>query len=252
MNKQITTLLLLLTTVPLIYGETEEFDENIKRQMMVRELTNQVVIAEYAKNDPDLHVRWVASDILNDQTLISDIAQKSVYSDARIRAVMKLEDLSTVESIKKNDAIVEVRSRAAFRLESQALLNELAKNDALIGADNSATFQIDERIMLMIQVKHGSEEQPRLWAAKKLKFQPTLLDFATNSTHQSSMRQEAITHLADKSLIQRIAENDKDESVRQSALARLEDLNKKKLIDENKEKNTDDAGQKILKGEKEK
>ena len=228
MNKQIIkSLLLLLTIIPLLYGETVEFDENIKRQMMVRELTNQVIIAEYAKNDPDLHVRWVASDMLNDQTLISDIAQKSVYSDARMRAVMKLADLSIVESIAKNDGADVVRNHAELRLESQVLLDDLAKNDSLVGVDNSATFPIDEMIMLMMQVKHGSEEQPRLWAAKKLQYQPALQDFATNSTRQSAMRQEAITHLADKSLVQRIAKNDKDESVRQSAMSRLDDLNKK-------------------------
>jgi len=56
--------------------------------------------------------------------------------------------------------------------------------------------------------------------------------------------------LDNKTLIREIAINDKDELVRQSALARLEDLNKKKKTDDATDKKTDDAERENVKSEK--
>jgi hypothetical protein len=229
------TIACLLTTacLPYLYGAEERssrliaYDPKIERQREVKALTDEDAIAEYAKNDPDLHVRWVAVEKLTDQTLLADIAKNCEYPDARQKAVMKLEDLTIVASIAKNDTDEETRQKAVYRLECQPLLEELANNDELFGKQHTAKYQLDEKILFMVLAKHSKEEQTRLWAAQKLNYQPLLLDFATNVVYHSNVRQSATAHLSDKALIMNLANNDKDEGVRVAANQRLDVLNKK-------------------------
>jgi len=95
----------------------------------VKQLGNQVNLAEVAKNDEDWRVRLLAIEKLEDQVLLANFAKSDKSKGIRITAVQQLVDQAVLTDVAKNDTDWLVRLFSIWKIDNQALLAEFAEND---------------------------------------------------------------------------------------------------------------------------
>ena len=97
-------------------------------------LSDQAVLAEVAKNDPNANIRRKAVKKLKDQAALGEVAQNDKKTDIRILALRRLTDQAAIGEVAKNDKKTDLRRMAIKKLTDPAALGEAAKNDP--SADN--------------------------------------------------------------------------------------------------------------------
>src|ERR1039457_6006981 len=69
------------------------------RQAAAKELTDQALLAEIARNDQDVDVRKVAVERLTDQVVLAEIIRNDSFSEVRQAGVKRLTDQSLLTHI---------------------------------------------------------------------------------------------------------------------------------------------------------
>jgi glyceraldehyde-3-phosphate dehydrogenase/erythrose-4-phosphate dehydrogenase len=96
----------------------------------IEKLTDQALLADFAKNDSANGVRMVAIGKLTDHALRADFAKNDSADDIRMAAVRCLADQILLADVAKNSTYSDVRIAAIGNLTDQALLADFAKNDS--------------------------------------------------------------------------------------------------------------------------
>jgi len=174
-------------------------EDPYRRESAIKELTDQKVLVDIAKNDKEAWVRCSAVDKLTDQVILTEIAKSDKDSRPRQHAVRKLFDQSVLAEIAKNDENWEVRDAAVSRLTNTQNLIDVANNSKSC----KAIFGNDEK------------DRVRFIAADKLIdqtfVQNVFLEIAKNKANYESLREDAIKKLTDKDMLNSIVNGEKDD-----------------------------------------
>ena len=187
------------------------------REAASNNLTDKSVLADIAKNAADWRVRKVAVEKLTDQIALADIAKKDQGIDVRLAAVIKLTDMTVLADIAKNiNEYGYVREAALKKLNDQAVLADIYRNDKNADIRQAAVKRLSEDHPLR-QVVLASKEE-----VEKLSDQALLADIAKNVADWR-VREAAVKKLIDQVLLADIAKNDELWGVRMAAAEKLID-----------------------------
>jgi hypothetical protein len=162
----------------------------------------------------DSSVRCEAVKELEDEKLLLEIAKNDENESVREATKNRLERLELIRKIIKEED-VSVRIAALEELEDQEVLLEIAKKDEDIDVCQTAVYKLKDHVLVADIAKNHENSDLRYTAVE------VLAGIAENS------KDEAVRHAATEVLTD-IAENDEDEVVRQDAMSFLKDLDKPK------------------------
>ena len=177
------------------------------RSEAVKELDDQKILAEIAKNDSDYTVRREAVKKISDQSALIDIAKNASDWEVRREAVKKITDESALIDIAKNDSDWEVRREAVKKITDESALIDIAKNDSKEYVCEEAVKKITDESALIDIAKNNSWGFARLEAVRKIRDESVLIDIAKNDSKEY-VREEAVKKISDKSALADITKNE--------------------------------------------
>ena len=133
-------------------------DEDIVRQITIFKLTDQITLAEIAKDDKSEVIRKAAVGRLTDQVALLKIAKSENNSDVRLAAVGRIVDQAVLRDIAENNEDTNMRAAAVGRLDNHALLAEYAKNDKVEKVRLVAAQKLNDTEILVAIAKSSKNE----------------------------------------------------------------------------------------------
>lgn len=134
----------------------------------IKELNDQNILVELAKNDSDSNVRSAAVKKISDESVLIDIAKNDSDSDVRNEAIKKITDESAVVDIIKNESSRMVCESGFEKINKEEYLSDIAKNAFNWSIRCRAIELIDDETTLKYIAKNDSEERVRRDAIKKI------------------------------------------------------------------------------------
>jgi hypothetical protein len=217
----------------------------------IKEMTDQKILFDIAKNSDDYSHRYAAIRTLTDQEALADIVKSDGNYAIRAAAVEQMTNQEFLAYIAKNDEDEYVRQAAVERLDDQNILIEIAKNDK----DNMVRLEATKRItdqMVLAYIAINEEDYDYICetAVEQLNDQAMLADVARNSCW-CDIRIAAAEKLSDQAISQEvytdIAKNANDthnqfsnRSIRMEAAEKLNDQNVAQEVYADIAKNCDD------------
>ncbi len=116
----------------------------------IKELDDEKILYEIAKNDSDALVRLEAVKKISDEVVLIDIAKNDDYDGVRLEAVEKISDEAVLIDIAKNDPYYFVRCGAIDKITDKTVLEDIAKKDSDKTVRNKATGRINDLTVLSI------------------------------------------------------------------------------------------------------
>ncbi|MBZ5618904.1 MAG: hypothetical protein LAQ69_09305, partial [Acidobacteriia bacterium] len=183
-------------------------DQVDDRYAAVKELTDQVALAQVAKTDSDRDVRKAATDKLTDQGALAQIAKTADYLEVRVAAVRRLTDQAVVAEFADMENVPMISLAAAKMLADQTLAQTVF---ARIGnwADRSddrlaAVKELTDQVALAQVAKTDSDSDVGKAAADKLTDQAVLADVAKTAICLG-VRVAAVRRLTDQAVVAKFA-----------------------------------------------
>ncbi len=173
--------------------------------------------AYYKMNDKSSRRGTVSK--LTDQVLLAEIAKNtSEYFEVRLDAIKKVSDVQVIAEIAKNEKNEYVRQAAGNRLPTGHPLRRIVK------ATVSEIESLEDQSLLVEIAKNAHDASARIAAAKKLsdKDPGPLAEIVKNSLEDISARLVAVKILNDQILLAEIAVSDAASAVRVVAIEKLE------------------------------
>ena len=196
------------------------------RQLAVKNLTSQSLLAEIAKNDRDYGVRKTAIEnkYFTDQNDLADIAKnKTEYTELRFKAIEKLTDKILAQKIyadiAENNSYYIRRIEAAEKLTDQTLAQKVYI-DVVKNPPTPPHFEFDYQTAISRFWWEYEYYAKRLFA--KMTDQNTLLDIAKNGKYKPFCK-AAIEQLFDQELLVDVAKHAELYAVRIMAAEKLTD-----------------------------
>ncbi len=161
----------------------------------VKELDDQKILIDIAKNDLDEDVREEAVLKINDEAVLIDIAKNDEGFCVRKEAIYKITDESVIIDILKNDPRSDIRGVCIRNINDVSVLMDVARNDSykdnrIAAAIKVGIKNIDDESILIDVAKDAYSWEDRLAAVKKIKDVNVLIDIANND-NTSDVRLEA-------------------------------------------------------------
>lgn len=186
----------------------------------INSLTDQEVLLKAAKTAIDTDVRTAAALKVIGQTASIDILKKyTLDTEVAVAVVRELQDMNMVISIAKSDTWEvsdEARSAAIGRIDSQVVLADIAKCSSRLSAEEAIKRIAEEELILDVATKGVYRE----YALEKVQ-DDTVLERIARNDENSSVRARAVKKLNDHHVLIEVASNDNDGLVRCNALERL-------------------------------
>ena len=161
---------------------------------------------------------------LNDQALLEDIARNDETRTVRYAAVSQLEDQTLLTEFAWVDKDDWIRSAAVRKLNDQALLTEFAKNDKSEEVRWTAAAKLDDQALRMDIAQKDSSVQVRMMAIAGLKDKTLLAEVAKDEGNNILIRHMAIRELSDPALLAEIAKSVDSIAIRREAETQLKNL----------------------------
>ena len=128
---------------------TDTGDNWIERLVACQNLTNQLILAEIARNDTSADVRGVACQNLTNQLILAEIARNDKSADVRGVIVEKLlTDQAVLAEIARNEENSFIRKEAVRKLTGQAVLAEIARNEKMLVIREEAVKKLTDQVVL--------------------------------------------------------------------------------------------------------
>ena len=227
-----------LTDQELLADVVKKAKDNSARKVSLNKLDkqHQDLFTQLAKNDGDKSVRIIATDKITDQMLLADIAKNAKDTDIRQAAIEKMNEwhqILYVEIVKDFRANNSLREAAMRKLTNQDLILEIAKN-AKYGLRHVAIEKLDRmqyQALFSYISKNDHDENVRKSAVKKLTDQTLLADIAKKD-ESANIRIVAIENLNEEyqELFADVAINDKSACVRIIAIQKMDMQQQQKLL----------------------
>ena len=231
----------------------KENEISASRQDTVGKLTDQSLLVDFARNDPDDSVRAAAIMLITDQEILSDIAKNERDGRVRLAAVERLTDQGTLAFVAASNARWIIRKTAADKLSDHALAQTVymaaTKSESETWAREEAILAIADQPFLAETAKTNDSWEVRIVAVNKLTDQRDLEDIVEHHYYSEGMymgfsyytynfpdrpwkvnsfeafRIAVARRLLSQSVLQNIAQNDESADVRNAAEKRLSELN---------------------------
>jgi hypothetical protein len=201
--------------------------ESKVRLAAVKQLTNQTLLIDIARNDPDDEVRKAAIEHLEDQAVLAEIARSNpapTYSALQCctTAATRLVDLSTIGDIAKThpDARVREHARMAGCLRLDASDKEAWLAD-VVKARLAAVEQTSDQTELLKIAQNESLTVVRSAALMRLTDENLLAHFATCCVNDTALGKAAVERIANQQLLAEIAIGGWDLAVQLAAVDRV-------------------------------
>jgi len=206
--KTIITNLFAIGCLSNLLGETiVPVPEETKRISMYIATGDQAALAEFAQNkDNETEFRQMALEHLTDKIVLAKIAQ--------------------------NDENEWIRMRAAGMLNDQLLLADFAENGKDMSVRLNAIVSITNTVILMKLALNDNNANIRYHAMRTLNDQTLLVEFVKDVNNPLIFRRNAVGSLTDKAVLLELVEINEDGGIRNAAIRRLGELNKKNETDE--------------------
>ena len=124
--------------------EIKKYNAPVARLVALRNITDQNILSDFAKNDSSNDVSGAAFDRLTDQSVIADVAINSINNNVRYRALNKLTDQSLIADVAKKCSHSECLL-ALQKLTDQSLIADVAKNSIKIVVRAEATDKLTDQ-----------------------------------------------------------------------------------------------------------
>ena len=189
--------------------------QDIQKQH-IGKITNQVLLAVIAKKHVSSNYEAVKN--LTDQALLANVAKNAEDIDVRLKAIEELNNYhqELFANIAKNDEIY--------------ILPGLSGHSYYYKEGRTALEKLTDQALLADVAKNAKALEIRVEAAQKLTnnviAQEVYADVAKNGKGANLSRLRAIRELTDKNVLAGIAKNDEDNDVRETAAEQLTNINK--------------------------
>jgi hypothetical protein len=205
-----------------VLAEIAKNDDNrFVREEAVKKLEDQELLAAIAKNDKEEDVRKAAVSGIKDKDILVQIAKTAKYWDVLNTALRSIKDESVLARISIDDKTREVRMAAIDILTRQADIAEVAKRGQTSEERKKAVSKLKKQKQLLKVAKREEEdEEVRAYALNRLKDQDALAEIA-RTEHNGRLRRTAIERLKDEAVLTEIALNDRDDDIRLTAANEL-------------------------------
>ncbi len=94
----------------------------------LEKITNQLILADKAKNGYDVNVRIAAIKNLTDQSVLADVVKNDTHQIVRETALWKIKDQFLLADIVKNANDERTMIMAKNRLKDKSILEDIEKN----------------------------------------------------------------------------------------------------------------------------
>ena len=192
----------------------------------INRLTEQSILANFAKYDNDIFVREAAMKKITDQSILADFARNTKDWTQLYAVVENLTDQSVLEEIAKNDEFsFELHVAAIEKLTNNFTLTEIAKNDNMYYEERiAAAEKLPDQTILKSLAKNAENWMVLNRAVRNISDQSILVDLVNNSREIIDFTtglDELIGMLEDKTVLVEIAYDDNDVVARWCAMANL-------------------------------
>lgn len=210
--------------------------------------TDQIKLAEIAKNAPLINIRIAAIERLTDQKTIIDVVNYwdddwiklhfsdirkfeilTFYREKRVELLEKLINNNSLVDIAKNSKDWYIRRGAVKKLTDQKLLIDFAKNDRnyeiRYAAAEKLTDQTIAQNVFVDYIKNTESPYYQRMAIKKVTDQTLLADVAKNANDNEMIGVccDAVENLTDQVLLADVAKNAKNKWTCCNAVKKLTD-----------------------------
>lgn len=201
---------------------------------LIKSYSNEKII-DLAKNDPDWHVRLVAVENIDDETILKDILNVELTSAVAVKAMEQIKDKEFLADICLNNPDSHLRLACINRISDESLLSKdelssllekmlLNDSDEFVLKSVCENPSMDNQKILIEVATSCSNELLQRQAIRKITDEPTLTDFALNNRNPY-IRREAIQNpnLSNLDAICQIIGFDDDEFNRVMAIYKIPD-----------------------------
>jgi hypothetical protein len=117
----------------------------------VERTTDQLLLAEVAKNDKDHGVGKGALRRITDLSVIADIAKNSAASGTRLAAVKRIWDQAILTEIARSDKDHDVAKAALRRIANESVVADIAKSR---GENNISTISVEDEVWRCMRARN--------------------------------------------------------------------------------------------------
>jgi hypothetical protein len=138
----------------------------MQRYLGVKELHDQELLIEIAKNDEDYEIRMAAVSNIEDESVLAEIVKNETNRDVIYKAIEKINDESLLIDIYKNISADNYPREAIEKINDESFLFDVAKNGEW-GLKSSAILRINDEDALVYLAKNGRKYHRKM-AVKRL------------------------------------------------------------------------------------
>ncbi len=202
--------------------------KNVRKEA-VKKITDQNELYSIANNDKEDIVREEAFDHIRDENLLMELANNSVKFD--IAASRKLtkqlkeenKEDSLIKIVQNEENIFYLREYAAEKITNQEILIDIVKNDSDLKVRKNALNNITNQ-ELLIELLSDDEFDLEKETLEKITDQDVLIEIALNN-QSKFFRRGAIPNITNQDVLVKIALTDSDRECREMAISSLTNIN---------------------------
>ena len=139
------------------------------RKTAISRISDEQFLFDIAKNDKDPEIREIAFQNITDQSLLADIAKNDSEWSLRFWAVVNINDVSILLDIANNDSVRLVRCKAIENIKDVSILSDIAMNGTDTDNRRCAIKNISNEAILVKIIKNTSNSEVWKEAIKKYK-----------------------------------------------------------------------------------
>ena len=196
------------------------------RARAVRQLTDEILLAQVARTDPEPRIRRIAIKRIFDTALLGELAANDPDQEVREAAQDKLAEISLEVALAGGD---EANALAALdRITAQRTLADVALRATIAGVRIEAVRRLTDQRALADVVRSTTDDEVRALVWERLREPAVLRDLASGDVSKW-VALKAIDVLDDVEALEVVARKAQTKAVRQAARRKADTLSGKKV-----------------------